>query len=243
MVIQNSPNRRWRGVGLVAVAAMAVPAIAAGVLGGGSADADQAGSAYVPVNPCRLVDTRAGANNVGPRTTPLTTSAATFAVAGSNGNCTGASAVPANATAVAMNVTIVNPTAQSNLRLYPAGAAAVPTVSNLNWVAGAPPQANKVDVKLSSTGAVAVKNAAGRVDVILDVVGYYSPDAFQVVGGAPGPCRSRGPRRPGGAAGRPRSARSGGAHRSRRAGRCPGAGRSRRRSGTTGSGWAAGRTG
>jgi hypothetical protein len=68
----------------------------------------------------------------------------------------------------------VSPTAQSNLRLYPADAASEPVVSNLNWLAGDSATPNKVDVKLSSTGAVKIAVANGTVNVLGDVVGYYT---------------------------------------------------------------------
>ena len=47
--------------------------------------------------------------------------------------------------------------------------------SSLNPVAGAPATPNKVDVKLSGDGKISLFNLAGTVDVLADVVGYYSP--------------------------------------------------------------------
>jgi hypothetical protein len=127
-------------------------------------------STFVPITPCRLFDFRAGANNVGPKNTPLGTKVAyTQPVVGTNGRCS----IPADAVGVAMNVTIVSPSAQSNLRVYPADAA-LPATSNLNWLPGQSPTPNKVDVKLSADGKIKLYNHAGTVDVLGDVVGYYS---------------------------------------------------------------------
>ena len=56
---------------------------------------------------------------------------------------------------------------------YPADLATPPEASNLNWRAGDPPTPNKVDVKLSPTGAVKILNKYGTVHVIADIVGYY----------------------------------------------------------------------
>jgi hypothetical protein len=72
-----------------------------------------------------------------------------------------------------MNVTVVDGTAQSNLRLYPADTAE-PLVSNMNWKAGDSATANKVDVKLSPTGQIKLANFNGTVNVIGDIVGYYT---------------------------------------------------------------------
>lgn len=125
---------------------------------------------FVPITPCRLFDYRPAPDTVGTRTTPLGPGeTATQQVTGAVGNCT----IPAGAAAVSMNVTIVSPTAQSNLRLFPADAA-TPLVSNLNWKAGQSPTPNKVDVKLSPAGAVKMTNLKGTVYVVADVVGYYT---------------------------------------------------------------------
>jgi hypothetical protein len=97
----------------------------------------------------------------------------------SNGECTGALALPADAVGVALNVTAVNATASSNIRIYPANLTDVPLLSNLNVTAGAPPTPNKVDVKLSPSGEIKVYNFNGSVNIILDVVGYYTNSTLQ----------------------------------------------------------------
>jgi len=137
------------------------------------AAADDEDSTFVPVTPCRLFDTRADQPPPGGKKTPLGAGEGnvyTQQVTGSVGNCVG---IPAGATAISMNVTIVNPTAQSNLRIYPADAA-LPTASNLNWLPGQSPTPNKVDVKLSPAGEVKLFNQNGTVNVLADVVGYYT---------------------------------------------------------------------
>jgi hypothetical protein len=72
----------------------------------------------VAVEPCRLFDYRPGEEPSGGKKTPLVAGApATQQVTGNIGNCT----IPTTGVvAVSMNVTIVSPIAQSNLRLYPA---------------------------------------------------------------------------------------------------------------------------
>ena len=126
-------------------------------------------NAFIPITPCRLFDTRP-ATHVGPRSTPLGNGETyTQPVTGTNGNCT----IPTDATAVAMNVTTVNGTIASYLTVWPADAGK-PLASNLNWVAGAPPIPNKVDVKLSADGKIGLFNLTGTVDVLADVVGYYA---------------------------------------------------------------------
>ncbi len=134
------------------------------------ADVNPAEATFVPITPCRLADTRSGIDNVGTRDTPVGP-AESFVqqVTGTNGNCT----IPTDATGVALNVTSVGATAGSFLALYPADAVR-PTVSNLNYRPGQAPTPNKVDVKLSPTGAIRIFNNAGSVDVIADIAGYYT---------------------------------------------------------------------
>jgi len=140
-------------------------------------------STFVPTTPCRLFDYRPAPDTVGPRATPLGAGEVHVQqVTGSNGNCIGLLAIPADAVAVAMNVTAVNPTAQSNLRVYPADVATVPTVSNLNFSAGQSPVPNKVDVKLSPDGKIKLVNFNGSVSVVGDVVGYYTNSTLKELG-------------------------------------------------------------
>lgn len=128
-------------------------------------------STFVPVSPCRLFDYRPAPNTVGPRSSALGAGeSAVQQVTGAIGTCN----IPSGATAVAMNVTIVAPTAASFLSVYPANLAQPPKASNLNWSAGQAPTPNKVDVKLSPTGAIRLFNKQGKVNVLADVVGYYT---------------------------------------------------------------------
>jgi hypothetical protein len=126
-------------------------------------------SVYVPITPCRVMDTRPGPSNVGGRTTPLAANDThTITVLGSTTPCN----VPLDASAVAMNVTVVNPTAGSFLTVYPADASK-PLASSLNWGAGQGATPNAVTSDVSADGRVSFYNNGGYVDVIADIVGYY----------------------------------------------------------------------
>ncbi|MFI9383811.1 RCC1 domain-containing protein [Kutzneria sp. NPDC052558] len=86
--------------------------------------------------------------------------------------------LPASANTVVYNLTATNPTAATFVTGYPAGTT-VPNTSNLNLVAGqtAP---NLAITPLGVGGQLALRNNAGRVDLITDIAGYF--------GSAPGPC-------------------------------------------------------
>lgn len=156
---------RWAAIG----AAIAV------TLGGGGLGIVQATTSsgpraiYSAINPCRLADLRPAPVTVGPRTAPLGPSETyTLEGWGEVGNCT----LPTGTAGLALNVTAVDPTASTFLRLWPADEPQ-PETSNLNPVPGSPPTPNAVNVKLSSTGEFSIFNRFGNVSVIIDVVGVY----------------------------------------------------------------------
>lgn len=121
------------------------------------------GDRFTPLDPVRVTDTRGYRGPVGP-TDPLDIDLGFF--------------VPPSATAVVLNVTAVNPSAPGDLRAYPRpdGSDVLPLVSNLNVVAGVN-QPNMVTVKLSSTLGVRIAARYMSAHVVVDLAGYYSPDA------------------------------------------------------------------
>jgi len=81
--------------------------------------------------------------------------------------------VPATGvTAVVLNVTATDGTSAGYVTAYPSGEDA-PLASNLNIVAGET-RANLVIAKVGADGAVALYNSAGTVQLIADVVGYFT---------------------------------------------------------------------
>lgn len=116
---------------------------------------------YFPMTPFRILDTRPGA--------PI----------GPNANRTvqigGVGSIPTAAVAVVLNVTEVDDTAASLLTVYPAGTPK-PDASNLNFNPGTTTP-NLVTVTLGPGGGVVIYNAAGIVDVLADVEGYFEPPA------------------------------------------------------------------
>jgi hypothetical protein len=118
---------------------------------------------FEPLVPARILDTRQPpANPLGPNESrPL--------------QVTGVGGVPADATAVVLNVTAVSPTAGGYLTVYPADAPQ-PAASNLNFSPGQIVP-NSVQVKLGSTGAdlgrIRIFNFAGQTHVLVDVGGYF----------------------------------------------------------------------
>lgn len=159
---------RWAAIG----AAVAV-SIGAGGLGIARAADHDAASAFTAVEPCRLADTRSGPSHVGYRTSALGAGDVwTIGTREDAGQC--GDSLPADATALEVNVTAVGATQPTYLTLYPTGTER-PTASHLNPVPGQPPTPNSVTVGLDRYGSFSMYNAFGAVDVIVDVVGYYRP--------------------------------------------------------------------
>ncbi|WP_431679724.1 PKD domain-containing protein [Kitasatospora sp. KL5] len=86
---------------------------------------------------------------------------------------TGKAGVPADATAVVVNLTADRPTANGYLTAYPHGTDR-PTVSSLNFRAGQT-IANQAIVPVGADGSIDLYNFTGNTRVVVDVFGYYSP--------------------------------------------------------------------
>lgn len=92
------------------------------------------------------------------------------------GATVGDTTIPADATAVMINLTTTAPAAAGNLAVYPTGTAQ-PGTSNLNYTAGQT-MANLATIPLQSPGATSgsitiANNSIGTTHAIIDVVGYY----------------------------------------------------------------------
>ena len=83
----------------------------------------------------------------------------------------GRAGVPAGATAVVMNVTVTQPTAEGFLTLYPSGTVR-PLASNLN-VTPAKTVPDLVIVQLGANGKLGLSTSA-QAHVIFDVAGYFT---------------------------------------------------------------------
>ena len=116
----------------------------------------------VPLTPFRLVDTRTGmgAARLGP--------AASFSI-----KVAGAGTVPTDGVvAVALNVTVTEPTTAGFLTVWPSGEDR-PLASNLNFTAGQTVP-NMAFCKVGTDGAIQVYNSSGQTQVVIDVLGYFS---------------------------------------------------------------------
>jgi DNA-binding beta-propeller fold protein YncE len=159
----------------------------ASVIAGPNANALQ----FVPVSPCRVVDTR-GANGEfgGP---PLQAQQTRSFPIPSNQNCD----IPSSAAAYSLNVTVVPHGPLGYLTVWPTGEDQ-PVVSTLNSVDGRV-KANAAIVPAGYQGAVSFF-VTNTTDLILDIDGYFAPANQSTLAFYPlTPCRladTRGPHGP-----------------------------------------------
>jgi hypothetical protein len=164
---------------LVAFAAgVAVALIAIFALQSWRADAaDQpTDTTFVPVTPCRLLDTRPAPDHVGAPVFSLHQSE-TIALptndANGVGNCSDLRNWPAQA--LSLNVTAIDPSDPTFLTFWPA-ATPQPLSSSLNPTPGEPPTPNAVVVGYRNgfSNGFNVYNHRGSLHLVIDVNGYYT---------------------------------------------------------------------
>ena len=136
---------------------------------------------FIPVTPCRVMDTRGngqtgafGVPQLGvnvTRTVPIPT----------HPTCTG---VPTSATAYSLNIAVTNTGAGAFgfLQVWPTGAAQ-PTSANLNYPGAGATLSNAAVVAAGTSGAINVFSGNASADVIIDINGYYAFDVANSAGG------------------------------------------------------------
>ena len=161
----NSPKNRCTGKGVFAAALFLAGSLCADD-SPVAALVTPVASGFYTVTPCRAVDTRSG---LGPNGGPALGGGEIrdFVVTGTCG-------VPNSARAVALNLTVVNPTAAGSVLVTPAGEP-IPLASSINFSAGRT-RANIAMATIGEAGLVSAfcaVPAGSTVDILLDVVGYF----------------------------------------------------------------------
>jgi len=129
------------------------------------------GTQFSALTPARICNTQFGNPSDGGQTTGC--AKATIAAGHVlNIDVTGIDGVPLSAVAVVVNVTAVNATKATFVTVYP-GTSSLPTASDLN-VASGNPVPNLVVAQVGTDGTINLFNDLGNVNLIVDVLGYYS---------------------------------------------------------------------
>lgn len=139
-------------------------------------------SRFVGVSPLRVMDTRTGVGVASGSRHPGETITMRLA---------GATPIPANATAVVLNVTITESRQAGWVQAFPTGVGVPGASSNLNVMGPGVTMANKVIVPVGMDGNVSFLVDAGG-HLLADVFGYFEPSAQSTSGrylGLPAPAR------------------------------------------------------
>ncbi len=134
---------------------------------------------FVPVTPCRVVDTRGAQGSFGG---PAISGGSSRSFAIPQGSCS----IPSTARAYALNVTAIPHGKLSYLTIWPTGATQ-PVVSTLNSPDGRI-KANAAIVPAGTSEAVSVY-VSNTADILLDVSGYFVEDSSALAFFPLTPCR------------------------------------------------------
>ena len=133
---------------------------------------------YTPVVPCRIVDTRNAGGAIGAsssRDFKVWVSSGGFtAQGGSATNCN----IPANPTAVVLNITAVTPAGAGNFIAYPTGSPTFTSV--LNYQSGENALANGAIVPAcvpDCTNQLTIATNGAGADAVIDIAGYFNAPA------------------------------------------------------------------
>lgn len=170
-------GRAWRSRWAAIGAAVAV------TLGGGGLfvanAAPSAPSSVVAIEPTRILDTRTDVGLPGPFVPGVAQKLKVTGTVATQPPPPAAAAnqlvVPATATSVIMNVTVVQPQTGGFLSIRPGDATGTPATSNINFGAGGPNIANSVNVQLPAAGNIDIYVSGTVAQVLVDVVGYTDP--------------------------------------------------------------------
>ncbi len=138
---------------------------------------------YVPVAPCRVIDTRNGSGSGG---TPLgSNTSRSYYVAGTNGFTAqggkpGGCGVPEAAQAVAATVLAYDPSAAGRLRTWPTGTTE-PGVVTLYYGSSSATTGTTINLATGAGRDASFRNNNATTDLIVDVTGYYVPAMYAYV--------------------------------------------------------------
>jgi hypothetical protein len=140
----------------------------------------QTNATFVPVVPCRIVDTRVAGGKLGKNAQRsfVVTGATGFAAQG--GKSTGC-AIPAAAQAVSMNVTALKPKKNGSLRAWQSGVGE-PTATALTYSKKqSTTSGSTVGLATGQAKPLTVRNHGGATNLTIDVTGYYLPQIHGMV--------------------------------------------------------------
>lgn len=131
---------------------------------------------YVPIAPCRIVDTRQQGGQFAPNNIRNYYVSGASGI-GDQGGKAGGCGIPLGAKAVSATVMAINAAANGYLRVWPAGTTE-PNATVLHYRTGQTSTGTTLSMTSGTGPHVRVKNYTGRTQVVVDVFGYYIPQMW-----------------------------------------------------------------
>ncbi len=130
---------------------------------------------YVPITPCRIVDTRAGTGTGGTPFSALQTR--TYYVSGTfgfapQGGKTGGCGIPSGVVALSASFLVVSPTGAGRIHAWPNGTTE-PTATTFYYGNHTGSDSSTVTVNATTSYSLKVRNYNATTDLVIDVTGYY----------------------------------------------------------------------
>lgn len=126
---------------------------------------------FVPITPCRIVDTRKAVGAFGNGTTRNYYVSGTVGFAPQGGK-SGGCGIPKGATAIAATLISVSPSHNGYLRAWPNGLAE-PTATVLYYGTASSSSGATMSISTTATQPLRIKNYRGPTHLVIDVSGYY----------------------------------------------------------------------
>jgi hypothetical protein len=142
-------------------------------------------NSYVPIAPCRILDTRAGTTTTG--STPFAPLAKRVVYVGSTGHFEeqggkpGGCGIPVGAVAISASFLVVSPTGAGRIHAWPNNGSPEPTATTYYYGNHTGSASATVTINPLSAYSLLVRNYSATTDLVIDVSGYYVKPLAAVV--------------------------------------------------------------
>jgi hypothetical protein len=151
--------------------------------------AEPAEMLYVPVTPCRVVDTRLSHGALTDGENRSYHVAGTAGIAEQGGKADGCG-IPAGATSITAILSAVSPAGSGYMQVWAAGSEK-PNATLLLYGTSTTGSGAHTPMRSGADTNLSVENHGGPSDLIIDVTGYYAPQMFAAISGGAGTHTSR----------------------------------------------------
>lgn len=141
----------------------------------------QTNSIFVPITPCRIMDTRVAGGKFADGQTRTYVVGGTTGFPAQGGN-SGGCGIPLAATAIAANIQANSPSGNGYVRAWPASVATEPNATVMSYPNGIGiTGASILSITPGIAASLKVRNHSGTAHLLIDATGYYEPQMHGMV--------------------------------------------------------------